>query len=346
MHKSIRKIKHFIFLLKNKMFDLIFYKIAQMLNIKMLPPLPNWLVIEPNNTCNLNCITCPTGNKTLGRPPRLMSIEEFKSIVDQVYGYVGKIVLFNYGEPFLNKDIFKMIKYATRKKILVKVSTNGMVTNNKEICKKIIESGLQRLIICIDGLDDETINISRPGAKIKNILESFEYMRNAKRELKSKLPRVEMQYIVMKHNESQKEEIKKLAKKYNVDVFSEKTIGLDVREKNFDKMAKMLLPENESSSRYFRDENGKARLKGDVMNNCEIIKNSSVINSDGSVVPCCYDLFSEHVMGNVNNESLKSIWKGEKYKKFRVAVKSNRKFISMCGICPEGRVKASDKKCI
>ncbi|MFH1744858.1 MAG: radical SAM/SPASM domain-containing protein [bacterium] len=334
----LKKILRALNLIKESKFDLLFYKILTKFGFKnILPPLPKWLIIEPISLCNLRCSTCPTG---LGKTKRLkpsMTFDEFKKIIDEVRGYVGKVVLFNYGEPFLNKELLKMIKYAVEADIRVKVSTNGHFFNDEKFCEEVVKSGLQHLIIALDGTDQETVEKTRPGANFSSIVQGFQNIRDAKRKLNSRLPKLELQFIIMRHNESQKEKMKEFAKEWGVDVYTEKAVGLYNNDPEFNKVAEELLPNNLSSSRYYKNSAGNYELKGNMSNHCNIVMGATVINSDGNVVPCCYDEDCEHVMGNVFATSLKSIWQGKKYNNFRDAIKKNRKAISICNTCSEGR---------
>lgn len=299
--------------------------------------LPVTLMIEPTNVCNLKCPTCPTGSGKMNRAKRMMSIDEFNGIINQVKGFVHNIVLWNYGEPFLNKDLLNMINYAVRNNIHVVTSTNGEFFKSKKFCLKIVKSGLQHLIICLDGADQETISKFRKGSHFERIIQGMRLMIEAKKNLNSELPKIELQFIVMKHNEHQKDLMKHMAAQFGVDVFCEKTVGIDCRDPEFENMAKELLPHDLSNSRYVLNEDGTYALKGLITNKCSWVNNTAVINSDGTIVPCCYDLYSEYIMGSIFEKSLGEIWENRKYTDFRKRIKENRKDIPICTICSEHR---------
>lgn len=338
----MNKLNKALLLLKNgKIRTLIFIIINKLCRIfridGFLPPYPNILMIEPTNACNLQCPTCPTGSGKMNRPKRMLSLIEFKKIIDQAKGYLNEIILWNYGEPFLNKELLKMIKYAASANIKVRTSTNGQFFQSREFCRQVVQNRLQRLIVCLDGADQKTISRFRKGASFKNIIKGIRYLVEAKRDLDSETPKIELQFILMKHNEHQRRDIKKLAKKLKVDVYREKTVGIDYNDPDFQKMARELLPNDLSLSRYFKKPDGTFALKGEIPNSCPWVYRTAVINSDGTVVPCCYDLYSKHIMGNVFKESLKNIWKNKKYNAFRKQIKKDRKSIPICNICSEGR---------
>lgn len=303
----------------------------------LLMPYPYVLHIEPTNACNLHCPTCPTGSGKMNRPGRMMSFPEFKGIIDQVRGYARTISLWNFGEPFLNKELLSMIGYATSAGIFVVTSTNGHFLGSEEFCSDIVRSGLQHLIICLDGADQETMNRLRKNARFDDIMGGFTLMTGAKRKLNSQTPKIELQFIVTRHNEHQREYMRHLAKRLNVDTYCEKPVGIDYSFPDFQELAKDLLPSDLSLSRFYQKQDGTFELKGRIPNRCLKIYQSTVINSDGSVVPCSYDVFSDYVMGNIFEDSLKTIWKNDKYQDFRRQIRQDRKSISICNACPEGR---------
>ena len=325
-------------LLKNGQSELVLNKLRKKLGFReVLHNFPLYLMIEPTNFCNLHCPICPTGSGKMKRQKRMMSFLEFKSIIDQSKGHVTNIALWNYGEPFLNRELLEMIKYAVSAGIRVRTSTNGELFKTKEFCLEVVKSGLQNLIICLDGADQETIKIYRKGASFSEIENGIRLIQEAKKTLASKTPIIELQFILMKHNVQQKDHMKQIAKELGVEIYSEKTVGIDINDPDFQKLAKEFVPNDSSLSRYYLKEDGTFALKGKIHNGCSVINREVVINSDGNVVPCSYDLYSEYVMGNVFEESLETIWKNDKYQSFRSQIRKDRKSIPMCNTCSEGR---------
>ena len=292
----MNKLRKAFSLYRSGRFDLVLYKLGKRFGVRnILLPLPFSLDIEPTNACNLHCPTCPTGSGKMNRSKRMMSFAEYKRIIDQVKGNVNNITLWNYGEPFLNKELLSMIKYATSAGMHVITSTNGEFFKSKEFCLEVVLSGLQRLIICLDGADQETISKFRRGSKFSEIVNGFRFIHEAKKNLVSETPQIELQFILMKHNEHQRNYMKQLAKELGVNIYSEKTVGIDYNDPEFQNMAKELLPSDLSLSRYYLKEDGTFALKGKIPNHCTWVYQTAVINSNGTVVPCCYDLYSEYI---------------------------------------------------
>jgi radical SAM protein with 4Fe4S-binding SPASM domain len=96
------------------------------------------------------------------------------------------------------------------------------------------------------------------------------------------------------------------------------------------------MPSDRQMSRYTLS--GKEwKTTGAPSRGCMRMWTTSVITSDGDVVPCCFDKNASHVMGNLNSQSFKKIWQSEKYIMFRKAVMKSRMQVDICRECPEGR---------
>ena len=123
---------------------------------------PPVVMIEPTNICNLKCPLCPSGNGTLKRTKGYMNFNVFKKIIDEIQATAFMVVLWNQGEPYLNKDFSKMVKYASDRGLFTLVSTNGNIAFNAE---EVVNSGLDSMIISLDGTTQETYNKYRVNAK-------------------------------------------------------------------------------------------------------------------------------------------------------------------------------------
>jgi radical SAM protein with 4Fe4S-binding SPASM domain len=335
---SMGKLSNAIKLLRRGRIDLLVTETCMALHLPApAPRFPSSLMMEPTNACNLKCPTCPTGTGKLNRPKRMMTMDEFKGIIDQAKGRVESLVLWNYGEPFLHKDILDMVAYAEAASIETVVSTNGHFFPSVDYCRKVVSSGLHKLIVCVDGLDQETVVHLRTNASLEKITTGLKYMVQARKEMASKTPEIQLQFILMKHNEHQKESARRMALELGVDIFCVKPVGLDTNDPDFQRLAQELLPNDLSDSHFERDAAGHVTVKGKAPDQCWWLSNVAVINSDGTVVPCCYDLYSSHIMGNAFQQPLAEIWRGPAYRQFRRGLRKDRKSIPICRECFEGR---------
>lgn len=152
------------------------------------------------------------------------------------------------------------------------------------------------------------------------------------KELNSKTPFVFFQFLVVKHNEHQVEEIKQLAKEIGVDEVRFKTAQVY----DYENDPNNLIPSIDKFSRYKKNSDGSYTPKNKLANRCWKLWHSNVITWDGLVVPCCFDKDAMHRLGNLKNESFKTVWHNDNYKQFRSELMMGRKNIDICANCSEG----------
>ena len=292
--------------------------------------MPISISFEPTTHCNLRCPECPSGLREFTRPTGSLNPSLFQKSIDSIHKKLSYLTFYFQGEPYLNPSFLDMVKYASAKGIYTATSTNAHYLN-KTNAKRTIESGLDRLIISIDGTTQETYQEYRKGGELKKVIEGTKEIIKWKKELKSNTPHIIFQYLVVKPNEHQLEDVKKLGKELGVDNVKFKTAQIY----NY-KEGSELIPSIEKYSRYFKNGDEKYHIKNELSNHCWKLWHSSVITWDGTMIPCCFDKDAKYQMGSLKNLTMKKIWNGEKYKKFRSAVLHSRKSIDMCTNCSEG----------
>lgn len=285
--------------------------------------------IEPTNHCNLKCPECPSGLGALTRPLGLLKLEDFKNWIDQIKGTGFYVQLFFQGEPYINKQLPEMIKYAQSQNVYISISTNGHFVNEKNV-DLVVENAPDKLIFSVDGLDEESYQKYRVGGTFSQADEGLRLLVKRKNEHGKKRPFIEFQFIVMKQNEDQLEEVKKYGSDVGVDKVVFKTMQVSSYES-----AVNFLPSNKKYRRYIL-ENGTFRIKNKLKNHCFALWRTSVITWDGKVVPCCFDKDAEFELGVLNGKSFGEIWKSEEYNNFRKGVLDDRKGLDMCTNCTEG----------
>ncbi len=292
--------------------------------------LPLSISIEPTTSCNLRCPECPSGLRSFTRPTGMLQDELFKQTIDELKDSMAYLTFYFQGEPYLHPQFLDLVNYASSKNIYTATSTNAHYLND-EMAKRTIQSGLDRLIISIDGTTQESYEAYRIGGKLDKVIEGTKNIIHWKKELKSRTPYVLFQFLVVKQNEHQVDEIKKLGKELGIDHIAFKTAQIYDYENGSD-----LMPTIEKYSRYKKDATGKYSIKNRLLNHCWKMWHSCVITWDGKVVPCCFDKDAHHVMGDLNNESFKSIWQSVKYNHFRASLLKSRNEIEICKNCTEG----------
>lgn len=286
---------------------------------------------EPTTSCNLRCPECPSGLRQFTRAKGMLDSSFFKKTIDEVHKHLIYLIFYFQGEPYLNKKFLEMVAYAHSKKIYTATSTNAHFLND-EMAKKTIESGLDRLIISIDGTTQEVYQMYRRGGKLEKVIAGAKNIVKWKKELKSKTPYVFFQFLVVKHNEHQIEDVKKLAKEIGVDGVRFKTAQVY----DYENDPNNLIPEDTKYSRYYKDKEGTTKPKNKMGNHCWRLWHGNVVTWDGKVVPCCFDKDATHQLGDLNESSMSEIWKNENYKDFRGKITQSRKMIDICANCSEG----------
>ena len=306
------------------------YYVSKLLRKPYQWGLPISISVEPTTSCNLRCPECPSGKREFTRPTGMLDESFFKKTIDELHSHLLYLTFYFQGEPYLNPKFLEMVKYASAKKIYTSTSTNAHYLND-ENAKKTVLSGLDRLIISIDGTSQDTYESYRVGGDLKKVIDGAKNMVKWKRELKSSTPHLIFQFLVVKPNEHQTEEVKKLAKEIGIDEVKFKTAQVyDYENGN------PLIPENAAFSRYRKNNEGKFEIKNKLLNHCWKLWHSSVITWDGRVVPCCFDKDATHQFGYLKTNTFTEVWHNEKYNRFRASLLQSRSEIDICKNCTEG----------
>lgn len=305
------------------------YQLAKITKKPLHWGMPFSLEIEPTTSCNLRCPQCPSGLREFSRNTGMLDFPLYKKVIDEVHEDLVYLILYFQGEPFLNKKFLDFVRYAASKNIYTATSSNAHYFTD-EMAKATIESGLDRLIISIDGTTQETYGKYRIGGNLEKVMEGTQNLVKWKKKLGRTTPHIIWQFIAFRHNEHQIPEIKRLAREIGVDELGIKTAQIYDYQTSDE-----FIPTNEDLSRYKKTEEGY-QIKNKLLNQCWRLWKGSVITWDGLVVPCCFDKDATHRFGDVSEESFEKVWTNERYKGFRQAILKSRKEIDICTNCTEG----------
>lgn len=287
---------------------------------------PRMIQFEPGNICNLKCPLCHsvTDNKVKG----FLKFEDFKKVMDEIGDYLLFLHFWGWGEPFMNKDFIKMIKYAKSKGIKIITSTNGHFFEDKKSVDKLIDSGLDVLIFAFDGLDPTTYEKYRKAGDFSKVVAGLNYLVERKKKKKSQFPLINLRMLVSKDNENQVEEMKKFAEKTGVEILTLKTMCSFDNYNHWNNV----IPTNHEYRRFSYDNKGNPIR---VKNKCIKPWNHPVIYRDGLVVPCDYFTGKEFSLGNAFKTSFSDVWFGEKFRKFRMNFKKGNHSVDnlRCDTC-------------
>jgi radical SAM protein with 4Fe4S-binding SPASM domain len=289
---------------------------------------PETGMIEPTNACNLACPTCPTGTGKI-KPKPAMTLDRFDTAIGALAPRMRNLALWNYGEPLLNKDLPAMIARAKAAGVaVVKVSSNVHFLDGAR-GRALLGSGLDVLILSVDGASQASYQVFRKDGDFATVARQVAFLCAEKKRLELRKPRIELQFIVMRHNEHELPEIRRLAAEWGVDRLRIKTVGAD------DEATRDLVPATRLYSRY-EDDRTTPNVRHPF---CTMAWDHTVVNVDGSVTPCCYlrpDMGERFVMGNVFETPFLAIWRGPAYRAFRAAMLDGREAMPVCDKCRGG----------
>jgi radical SAM protein with 4Fe4S-binding SPASM domain len=303
---------------------------SRMTGIPRQAGLPVSIAIEPTTSCNLRCPECPSGLRSFSRLTGMLDKNFFERTIDELSPHLLYLIFYFQGEPYLNPGFLDMVRYASSKNIYTATSTNAHYLSD-ENARSTVESGLDRLIISIDGTTQDIYEQYRVGGSLEKVIEGTRNIVSWKKKLKSKTPHTIFQFLVVRHNEHQVADVRKIAGEMGVDEVAFKTAQVYDYANGND-----LIPTIGKYSRYKQKADGTWAIRNNLLDHCWKMWHSCVLTWDGSVVPCCFDKDASHSLGSLKEQSFKDIWFGEKYMAFRKNLLTGRSKIDICTNCTEG----------
>jgi radical SAM protein with 4Fe4S-binding SPASM domain len=259
-----------------------------------------------------------------------IKVDDFSRWIDSMARHLIHLNLYFQGEPFIHPEFLRLVAHAHAKRIFTSTSTNGHFITESN-ARETIASGLDQLIISIDGVTQEVYEQYRVHGKLDKVLDATRMLVEQKRVMQSLTPHLVFQFLVVAPNEHQIADVMKLASELGVDEVRLKTAQVyDYVNGN------PLLPHDERYSRYVRQSDGTFRVKNALDNQCWRMWSGCVITWDGRVVPCCFDKDATHALGSLQETSMREVWNGNAYCEFRAALLKSRADIDICANCSEG----------
>lgn len=284
-------------------------KVANILNNRIeraekktiLSSKPYHVTIDPGNFCNLRCPGCHTGIKHPEMTdPCFLKFEDFKVIFSQVEKYALSVALYNWGEPFLNKQLFDMIAHADAHKVGSTIHSN-FNHFNEALAENAVKSGLTHIYLSIDGASNEAYSKYRVKGNLEHVLENLKIMLETKKRLNSKYPILTWKYLVFEHNKHELEQARQLATAMGVDEFEVFTGS----------------PHLCDIYSFADDYRREPHLLHEVPDLCNSLWSSVYVNSDGSLFPCSLSFRKAESFGNLLHEFLPEVWNNQKYQASR-----------------------------
>ena len=335
-----RKSRHLQLLLRHsgtrKLLNVARSELSRVRGDVVLNSRPYIYIIDTGNICNLRCPLCPTGYRGLERAQSLMALAQFETVIDKIRDYAVEVILHNWGEPFLNPDILPMIRYAHASGIGTTLSSNlNLVKRGDPFLEEVVDSGLEHLTASIDGTTQDVYEIYRRGGNLDHVLRNLRYLVEYRRHARRADPLIEWQFLVMKHNQHQMDDARRLAAEIGVDRIRFTGAGLPFKELTNTSLARDWLsdlpayrgysPERFEPEGYLYDEK------------CFYLYRAMTVNPRGEVSPCCVVYEQSADFGNLVKDDLSQVWNNEQYRASRALF--SRKAAStdvetICHRCP------------
>jgi radical SAM protein with 4Fe4S-binding SPASM domain len=287
--------------------------------------MPVFVSTELTNNCNLNCPHCSSGSGNMKRKHGFMDPELFKKVMKELAPYLNSVNLYFQGEPMLHPLFFSFIESCDSVNSIVSTNGHYLSVENSE---KMAQSQLNKLIVSLDGIDQETYSLYRVNGDVKKVIEGVRNISYAKKKHHSSL-KIELQFLVNRFNEHQVPAIRQLAQNVHAELMLKSMQVIDKADIG------SWLP-SERRFRRYRLAEGTYELKSSLPDRCARLWFNPVITWDGKVVPCCFDKDAEYVMGDLNQDSFREIWNGPKYRIFRKSILTGRHMIDICRNCTSG----------
>ncbi len=295
------------------------------------------VIIDITNKCNLNCIMCgvPLSNEEKYDMP----LDLYKKIAQQTFPHTRSVWLSCGYEAFMAKNFLEIIGSIKDVPFSVLI-TNGTLLNEVNI-SKIIEAGLDRLMISFDGAKKETFEKIRKGADFEKIISNIELLNNLKEKKSASIPELCFSTTLMKPNIEEFPLIVQLAYQLKINIISCKPIDIFMPEldnetlEGFDeltacyyikaqKLANELgiklepvpyLLELTKREQKLAESANVALNKINEPKKCREYLPVLFIFPDGKVKPCTR--WKKGPIGDFTNQNFWEIWEADEFKKLR-----------------------------
>ncbi|MFC1685670.1 radical SAM/SPASM domain-containing protein [Nanoarchaeota archaeon] len=273
---------------------------------------PTLLTIENTNACNAKCIMCP--HNKMKRPVKIMSLRDFKKVVDKVmksYPKIKRLTITGFGETTADKGLVEKIKYVNKHypKLKIDFFTNGSLFT-KELSEAILKTRVHRINFSINAMERNYKKIT--GLDYKKVRSNILYFIKRKRELKKEFPLVNFSLMILKENVDDIEDFIKLWTPYGDSVMT-------------------YLPLDWASNKKIETVENPIQNKKKWA--CIPLWQSVSVDAEGNVIMCCQDYESRVKFGNVLKQPIKEIMNSPKFEKIRELHKKGNYSMPVCNTC-------------
>lgn len=296
---------------------------------------PISVFLETTNNCNLFCPLCPTGSGKMSRKKGILSLKTAEQVFEETSDYVEEIVLGFYGEPFLHPKIFSLVKKGKSYNHNIKLFTNLTLTPI-EGWRAFIKTGIDRIIVSLDAIDQRTYSSYRVGGNFENVLSNLRLILKIRTEENLATPIIEVQMLALKTNEHQWLQFISLCEEIGVDIVKLKYTNLGNEPTK--SLAEQFLPNN--TDLHYYDETDKTNIlpifqtKSQDSTCKELYLGPAIIAWNGDYVLCCRDHNRDIHLGSIKDRTIWDFWNGKEMSEIRENMKKPNSRYEMCHKCP------------
>jgi radical SAM protein with 4Fe4S-binding SPASM domain len=265
---------------------------------------PTSMTIDPVTACNLRCPFCPTGGGYTGLKKETLTPDLFERIVANLRTeLLDEVNFYNWGEPFLNRNIFEYIRFFADQRTRTEVSTNFSVDDyGPEFLEQIVASGLTTLVVSIDGASQETYGKYRIRGSWSRVVGNMKNLAEVKRAHGVAHPRVAYKMLLHRFNEHEIDQARRVAEECDADFLLNERFWCPDELRDEWIARRVLDGHDEAIPQGFSSDPGET-----ISTYCRQLWDSAIVNANGDVFPCCLVFRAEDEVGNLVRQDIREI---------------------------------------
>lgn len=292
---------------------------------------PLAMQLEPTIHCQLDCPYCPRIKATKGMKQGHMKWSNYTRLMGEIGPYIAAIAFWQWGEPLLHPQIVDMIKVAHSYGIISIMSTNAQVNPEDIDLAGLTNSGLDMLIISMDGTTQNTYQDFRAGGQLDRLKNFTSAIIEEKRKSKRDDLIINIRTVATRENEGEIEAVRNFAMEAGADIYSVKSVSLYYEDNPDDPH----LPLNKDLRSYQYRGQEEAKKYNLLANRCRKPWTWPTLRYDGTLLFCECDHQMQAKLGNVFSAgSFREVWRGKTAQNLRGHYKANGEIdLDFCKRC-------------
>lgn len=248
---------------------------------KNIPPFPMMVDVELTNICDMRCVMCPTGNRTVKRKKGFMDIALYRKILSELSQYRTPVRFIRWGEPFLHRRLPNILIETKQQDVICHINTNGNNIDSTWM-EFLITVGLDSIKFSFQGVSEVAYSAYRNSSSYIELLDKIRMLHALRETYKATYPYIQIGTTITNEPQSAVDAFVNMVESFVDDVYIGKT--RDLQEPN-----PIHVPLCE----------------------CPEVFDKLSVNWDGSVSACCGDYDNYTLVGDIKNQTLKQIWEGQ-----------------------------------